>query len=110
QTFQIPNPRGLHPSNGYTIGGVSDYLSDNLNERQHEQTAFGIGSYLHDAGPLTLQASLFVRYSSLRYTPEVAGELLFNGIAQSALKRDFTFGGQVEGAYRLSLTHTIRAG
>ncbi|MGL4312977.1 MAG: TonB-dependent receptor [Sphingomonas sp.] len=110
QTFQIPNPRGLHPSNGYTIGGVSDYLSDNLNERQHEQTAFGIGSYLHDAGPLTLQASLFVRYSSLRYTPDVAGELLFNGIAQSALKRDFTFGGQVEGAYRLSLAHTIRAG
>lgn len=110
QTFQIPNPRGLHPDQGFNVGGVTDYLSDDLDERQHERTAFGIGSYLHDAGPLTLQASLFARYSSLRYTPDVLGELLFNGIAQRAFKQDFTFGGQVDAAYRLSPAHTLRAG
>lgn len=110
QSFQIPNPRGLRPSNGYNVGGVTDFLSDNLDERQHEQTAFGIASLLHDAGPLTLQASLFVRYSSLRYTPDTTGELLFNGIAQSAFKRDFTLGGQVEAVYRLSPAHTLRGG
>jgi len=110
QSFQIPNPRGLHPDSGYSVGGVSDFLSDDLNERQHEKTAFGIVSLLHDSGPLTLQASLFARYSALDYSPDMLGELLFNGIAQQAAKRDFTFGGQVEAAYRLSDAHTLRGG
>ncbi|PNB52033.1 TonB-dependent receptor, partial [Pseudomonas sp. FW305-130] len=95
---------------GYTVGGVSNFLSDTLDERQHERTAFGLASLLHDAGPVTLQASLFARYSSLRYTPDTLGELLFNGIAQKAFKQDFTFGGQVEGVYRASDAHTLRGG
>jgi outer membrane receptor protein involved in Fe transport len=110
QSFQIPNPRGLHPDSGYDVGGVTDFLSDNLDERQRERTAFGIASFLHDAGPVTLQASLFARYSSLRYTPDTLGELLFNGIAQNAYKQDFTVGGQIEGAYRASDAHTLRGG
>ncbi|MBN8809022.1 MAG: TonB-dependent receptor [Sphingomonas sp.] len=110
QTFQIPNPRGLHPENGYNVGGRTDFLSDDLDERQHERTAFGILSLLHDAGPVTLQASLFARYSGLRYTPDTVGELLFNGIAQKAFKQDFTVGGQIEGAYRIGSAHTLRGG
>jgi outer membrane receptor protein involved in Fe transport len=110
QSYQIPNPRGLRPDSGYSVGGVSDFLSNDLDERQHEQTAFALASLLHDSGPLTLQASLFARYSALRYTPDVLGELLFNGLAQNAYKRDFTFGGQIEGAYRLSPAHTLRGG
>ncbi|MEG3177074.1 TonB-dependent receptor [Sphingomonas sp. RB3P16] len=110
QSFQIPNPRGLTPSNGYNVGGVTNFRSEDLDERQHERTAFGLASLLHDAGPVTLQASLFARYSSLRYTPDVTGELLFNGIAQKAFKQDFTFGGQFEGVYRVSDAHTLRAG
>jgi len=110
QSFQIPNPRGLHPDSGYSVGGQTDFLSDDLDERQHEQTGFALASLLHDEGPLTLQASLFARYSALRYTPDVVGELLFNGLAQNAYKRDFTVGGQIEGAYRLSPAHTLRGG
>ncbi|SDA34062.1 TonB-dependent receptor [Sphingomonas sp. NFR15] len=110
QRFQIPNPRGLHPDSGYSVGGVTDFLSDDLDERQHEKTAFGILSLLHDAGPVTLQGSIFARYSLLQYTPDVLGELLFNGIAQAAKKQDFTTGVQVEGVYRLSGAHTLRGG
>ena len=110
QSFQIPNPRGLTPGNGYNVGGVTDFRSEDLDERQRERTAFGLASLLHDAGPVTLQASLFARYSSLRYTPDVTGELLFNGIAQKAFKQDFTFGGQLEGVYRASDAHTLRGG
>jgi len=36
--------------------------------------------------------------------------LLFNGQAQDAVKHDFAFGGQLEAAYRLSPSHTLRAG
>jgi outer membrane receptor protein involved in Fe transport len=110
QDFQIPNPSGLHPDLGYNVGGVTDYLSDDLNERQLEKTAFGILSYLHDSGPFTFQGSLYARYSSLNYYPDELGELLFNGIAQRATKKDFTTGIQLEGAYHLGDAHTLRGG
>lgn len=110
QHFQIPNPRGLHPDGTYTVAGRTDFLSADLDERQRERTAFGILSLLHDAGPVTLQASLFTRYSGLRYAPDTLGELLFNGIAQRAFKQDFTVGGQIEGVYRASNAHTLRGG
>ena len=110
QTFQIPNPRGLHPELGFDVNGRTDFLSDDLNQKQHERTAFTQASYLHHGSQLTLQASLFARYSSLVYTPDITGELLFNGQAQAAVKHDFAVGGQVEAAYRLNQAHTIRGG
>jgi outer membrane receptor protein involved in Fe transport len=112
QTFQIPNPRGLHPDvdPGYNVNGQTDFLSDDLDQRQHERTAFAQASYLHHGSQLTLQASLFARYSSLVYTPDITGELLFNGQAQAATKHDFAVGGQVEAAYKLSSAHTLRGG
>ncbi len=110
QTFQIPNPRGLRPDLGFAVDGRSDFLSDDLDQRQHERTAFGQASYLHHGSALTLQASLFARYSSLVYAPDITGELLFNGQAQAAVKHDFAFGGQVEAAWRVSGAHTLRGG
>ncbi len=110
QKFQIPNPRGLTPDGTYTVGGSSNFLSDDLDERQRERTGFGQLAFLHDSGKLSIQGSVFGRYSSLKYSPDVLGELLFNGQAQNAFKKDVTFGGQVDGAYRLSDAHTIRFG
>jgi outer membrane receptor for ferrienterochelin and colicins len=110
QRFQIPNPRGLQPDGTYNVGGRTDFLSDDLNESQNERTAFGILSLLHSAGPFTVQGSLFARYSTLDYFSDTLGELLFNGLAQRATKRDFTTGGQIEGVYKLSATHTLRGG
>ncbi|HEY0270152.1 MAG TPA: TonB-dependent receptor, partial [Sphingomonas sp.] len=110
QYFQIPNPDGLQPDGTYEIAGRTDYPSNDLNERQLEKTGFGQLAWLHDSGPLTIQTSLFARYSSLRYRPDVTGELLFNGQAQSALKKDFTIGGQIDAAYKLSDAHTLRGG
>ena len=51
-------------------------------------------AWLHDAGKLTGQTSLFARYSTLDYTPDVLGELLFNGEAQHAIKHDLAIGAQ----------------
>jgi len=113
QHFQIPNPRGLSAAEegpGYSVGGVTDFLSDNLDERQVEQTRFGQLAYLHKGGALTIQTSLFARYSSLNYKPDILGELLFNGQAQHAVKHDFSIGGQVDAAYRLNDANTLRFG
>lgn len=110
QSFQIPNPRGLHPDLGFDVDGQTDMLSDDLDQNQRERTAFSQASYLHHGSQLTLQASLFARYSSLVYTPDITGELLFNGEAQRAVKHDFAIGGQIEAAYRLDSAHTLRGG
>ena len=113
QWFQIPNPSGLHAADigpGYSVNGQTDFLSDDLNERQLERTAFGQLAYQHSSGPLSIQGSVFVRSSTLHYEPDVLGELLFNGQAQDAFKKDVTEGAQLDGAYHLTGAHTLRFG
>ena len=110
QRFQIPNPSGLQPDGTFSLNGSSSYPSEDLNERQRETTGYAIGSWLHDEGKVTLQTSLFARYSTLTYYPDTTGELLFNGQAESAAKKDTAFGVQSEGVYRLNDAHTLRGG
>jgi outer membrane receptor protein involved in Fe transport len=116
QHYQIPNPTGLVGSqvdaggNPVSVGGVSQYASENLNETQLQATGFSALSWLHTAGKFSMQTSLFGRVSTLDYRPDVTGELLFNGIAQAASKRDVTAGLQADGAYHLSDHHTLRFG
>jgi outer membrane receptor for ferrienterochelin and colicins len=111
QTFQIPNRSGVHPDLGLTVNGQSDFLSDDLNERQREGTSYAIGTYLRTTEKFTGQASLFARYSTLRFSPDPQlGDLLFDGISQAARKTDLAIGTQLEGVYTLNDTHTLRGG
>jgi outer membrane receptor protein involved in Fe transport len=108
--FQIPNVSGLQPGLGFSQNGVTSFPSAQLNENQQEGTTYAIVSYQKTTDKFTGQASVFARYSELRYTPDVTGELLFNGIAQAADKTDTAFGVQLEGVYTLNDKHTIRSG
>jgi outer membrane receptor protein involved in Fe transport len=120
--FEIPNSKGLEPSGidnvtGLGPGGILDangqttFLSNDLDGRQREITHYGILSYLRTMGDVDFQISAFGRYSSLFYTPGTdIGELLYNGIAQTAHKRDEAYGLQAEGAWHVGDTHTIRFG
>ena len=108
--FQIPNVSGLQPDLGFSQNGVTAFPSENLNQNQREGTTYGIVTYLKTTDKFTGQASFFTRYSELKYTPDVTGELLFNGIAQAARKTDLSFGTQLEGVYKLDDAHTIRSG
>jgi len=126
--FQIPNQVGLQPSGidgivglGPLNPGSGDYVlkangqtafpSVNLDERQREITDYAILSYLRSDGPLDTQVSFFGRYSSLYFTPGAnAGDILYNGNAQTAYKRDVAYGVQAEGAYHLGSSHTVRFG
>jgi outer membrane receptor for ferrienterochelin and colicins len=109
QTFQIPDPVGLQPSSGYQFDGKSAFPSQDLNQNQREINSFSALSYLYTTGDFTGQVSVFGRYSSLRYTPDVVGELLYTGFDQTARKEDIAFGTQAEGAYKLG-DHTVRGG
>ncbi len=108
--FQIPNLHGEQPSLGLTVNGQTAYPSESLDENQREVTHFGIVSLQHSAGALDVQTSLTARYSSLTFVPDVLGDLLYNGIAQNAFKENVAYAWQTDGAYKLSDSHTLRAG
>ena len=111
--FQIPNNPGQAPTfNSFdgSINGQTNFDSNALNERQTETSHFGIVSYLRTEEDFDFQVSNFTKFSTLRYTPDIYGDLAFNGIAQYALRQDLTNGVQAEGTYRLGFGHTLRGG
>jgi outer membrane receptor protein involved in Fe transport len=108
--FEIPNQRGLQPGLGYSVLGQSEFLSDNLNETQHELAEYAIVSWQHSQGALDWQTSLSARYTSLHFSPDLIGDLLYNGIAQDAFKDDTALAWQTDGAYKINAAHTLRAG
>jgi TonB dependent receptor len=57
-----------------------------------------------------VQTSLTVRYSSLTFTPDPLGDLLYNGIAQDAYKQNVAYALQSDAAYKLTDAHTLRGG
>jgi len=108
--YQIPNQAGLEPPLGYSVNGVASYLSNGLNESQHELTQYGIFSWQHAEGALNWQSSLSARYTSLHFAPDWTGDLLYNGIAQDAFKADTAVGWQTDASYQLNDAHTLRFG
>jgi outer membrane receptor protein involved in Fe transport len=119
--YQIPNQRGLQPGGiagitGLGPGGLleangqSEFLSNDLDEKQHELTQYAILSWQHAQGAFDWQSSVTARYTSLDFEPDWTGDLLFNGIAQNAFKQDTAFGWQTDSAYHLNDAHTLRAG
>ena len=97
---------GLGPQNPgsgnfvLNANGVTGFPSQTLDERQREITHYGILSYLHSAGSLDYPGLAFGRYSSLFFTPgDNVGDILYNGLAQTAYKRDVAYGVQAEGAW-----------
>ena len=116
QHFQIPDPTGLVPTqidaskNPVSVNGVTSFPSEALNETQLQTFGFGALSWLHSAGAFSSQISLFGRVAGLDYRPDYLGELLFNGTAQAATKRDVSFGTQLDSVYKLGSFHTLRLG
>jgi outer membrane receptor protein involved in Fe transport len=108
--FQIPDLNGVEPSLGLTVNGITTYASQDLNDNQREVTQFGALSWQHSAGAFNVQTSLTARYSSLTYTPDPLGDLLFTGLAQTAFKQNVAYAMQSDGAYQVNDVHTVRAG
>ena len=111
QRFQIPNVSGeLNGGLGLDVNGRTDFPSQDLDENQHEATVYGVVSYLHSSDRFTGQVSLFARSSSLNFSPDAVGDILYDGLSQAADKTDTAGGLQAEGAYHLGDDHTVRAG
>ena len=108
--FQLPNNPGQSPSLGLSVNGISEFNSANLTEHQREITDFAILSLQKQAGALDVQTSLFTRYSSLYYTPDPLGDLLFNGVSQTAARSVTSTGEQTDASWTVDDQHTVRTG
>jgi len=108
--FQIPQRVGLEPSIGLTVNGRTEFPSQDLDENQTEITHYGIVSFQHSEDAFDIQSSLTARYSSLTFIPGVVGDILYNGLAQYAYKRDVAYGWQTDSAYHAGDAHIVRAG
>lgn len=113
--FQIPNNPGQVPA--FSLSGVSDaaigtstITSANLDERQRELNRFLVLSYQKSLGDLNYQVSGFHQYSELHYTPDPAGDLVYNGVASDSLRTNTGNGIQLDSGYKLNQRHTVRAG
>jgi outer membrane receptor protein involved in Fe transport len=106
--FQIPNNPGQTPAFGYL--DTVDFDSANLDERQRENTRFGVLSLQGKLGATDYQVSLGQRYSSLAYTPDRIGELMFNGVASDVSRSNRASTLQADFATPLGESHTLRYG
>ena len=82
--YQIPNNPGQpvrYSSAPIPHLGSNRFRFCKLNENQLEQNYYGVLAFQQSTAFADYQFSYFSRYSSLHYTPDLIGDLMFNGIA-----------------------------
>ncbi|QOF95550.1 TonB-dependent receptor [Novacetimonas hansenii] len=108
QQRQFANPDFLSSDLSHQVYGSVN--SADLNERQKEITDFAILSLQKEIGSFSLQSSVFSRYSSLGYSPDALGDLVYNGIAQRAQRSVMSTGSQTDVTWHAAPRHTVRFG
>jgi outer membrane receptor protein involved in Fe transport len=108
--FQLPNNPGQAPALGLNVNGVTGVNSSLSNQTQTEATQFGVLSLQKHVDDINVQASVFVRNSTLGYSPDPFADLLFNGVQQNATRSNLAEGIQTDGSRRINDSHTLRGG
>ena len=111
-SFQIPNVFNapLFPGIATPVFGFSNFDSSKLNERQNEQSQYGVLALQRSINGFDGQISYFTRYNNLHFIPDPAGDLLLNGIASDISRQSYTNGVQGDASYVINPAHTLRAG
>jgi hypothetical protein len=79
-------------------------------EVQHESTQFGVLSLQKHIDDTDMQISAFVRNSVLSFSPDVIGDLLFNGVTPFARRSTLAEDVQAHASWRINDSHTLRGG
>ena len=107
--FQIPNVFNA-PTALNSAFGVTAFDSSKLNERQNEQSQFGVLALQRSVNGFDGQLSYFTRYNNLHFIPDPVGDLLLNGVASDVSRQSYTNGFQGDASYVINAAHTLRAG
>jgi outer membrane receptor protein involved in Fe transport len=106
--FDIPNNPNQTPQFGYL--DTVDFNSADLQERQKEQTRFGVLSLQGKWGKTDYQVSLGQRYSHVGFDPDEIGDLMFNGVASTINRTNRADTLQADFSTPLGQSHTLRYG
>jgi outer membrane receptor for ferrienterochelin and colicin len=108
--FEIPNNPNQTPQLGLNVNGQTDFDSATLNENQREITNYGVFAYQKSWDNVDFQTAFFSRFSSLNFTPDPVGDLIFNGVSQDAYRQSIGSGVQTDASYKIFDDHTLRGG
>ncbi|HKT42561.1 MAG TPA: TonB-dependent receptor, partial [Rhodanobacteraceae bacterium] len=106
--FQIPNNPGQTPQ--FVYGDISDFDSSKLDENQREVTRFGVFSLQGHAADTDYRVAVGQRYSSVRFVPDVVGDLMFNGEASTVGRVNRANTLQADFSTPLGEAHLLRYG
>jgi outer membrane receptor protein involved in Fe transport len=107
--FQIPDVRGQTPI--YAVAGLAPPGSAALDERQHEQNDYVVAAYQATTGDgLHYDLAGFTRYGRIAFTPDLAGDLAFSGVASRVEESFLSTGLQLDASQPVGDSHTVRAG
>ncbi|MFT4248327.1 MAG: TonB-dependent receptor [Pseudomonas sp.] len=106
--FQIPNNPGQTAAYDYL--GTTSYDSSKLNENQRENTRFVSLALQGLIGQTSYQVSVGQRYSSVAFDPDIAGDLIFDGIASRVQRANRADTLQADFSTPLGENHTLRYG
>jgi outer membrane receptor protein involved in Fe transport len=106
--FQIPNTPNQPPA--FSLQGVAPTNSSEINENQNEQNYYGVVSYQKSADTVSLQASGFMSYGQIHFTPDPTLDLIYQGVSGSVLNDFLTEGVQVDSSWIVNDQNTFRAG
>src|ERR1700691_6077418 len=105
--FQIPDVVGEEPLGDF---GSPTLSSTSLNENETDRFFFGIAALQMHYDDLDTQLSVFTRYATVDFVPDVYGDLAFNDVASNVVRKSLLNGIEFDAADRLSDAHTLRAG
>lgn len=106
--FGIPAVPGSMPS--FVYNGQAQFDSAQIKEHQREKDYYGTLALQYSNGPLNLQVAPFTRLSRTTFSPDMVGDLIFNGFADTARLESDVMGAQADGSLALSKKHTVRFG
>jgi outer membrane receptor protein involved in Fe transport len=106
--FEIPNNPGQTPV--YALDDATSFDSRDLDERQQERTRFAVLSLQGLLGATSYQASIGQRYTSVDYSPDPIGDLIFTGVAGTIARGNRANTLQADFATPFGDAHTVRYG
>jgi outer membrane receptor protein involved in Fe transport len=105
--FQIPDVIGAEPLGDF---GSPTLSSTSLNENETDRFFFGVVALQTHHDSVDTQFSVFTRYATVDFVPDIYGDLVFNDVASNVTRKSLLNGAQFDAADRLSDAHTLRAG
>lgn len=105
--FQIPDIAGQDPQGDFGPATLDSTLID---DNETDQFYFGVLALQTHNGNVDTQLSVYTRYATTHFVPDIDNDLAFNDVASDVLRQSFLGGLQFDASDRLSDTHTLRAG